>query len=527
MNNFNQGQQGAQFSLVVTNGGGAATGAAAVTVTDTLPSGLTFASGSGTGWSCSAMGQAVSCSQANTIAGNGGTSTLTLNVNVAVNAGPTLSNTGTVACTCTEGNTNNNTSNTDMVTVTQLPDLMVSKSHSPSTFTVNDVNDTFTITVSNAGSVASSGTVTVTDTLPAGLTFNGSTTAGWSCMANGQIVTCTTMTAIANGGTSSVVLNVNVASSTGSPLTNNVTVACTCAESATNNNSGSDMVTVLQVVNITLDATPGMQGLTVSLDGGMAFTAPHTYQLVPNSMHTIATTSPQPPNASGTEFVFNHWSDMGAISHQITVPMGPATYTSFFDIFYQLNLTVSPNGGGTVSPASGTFYPANFSVNINASPNGGYQFVNWTGATVGNANSASTTITMDAPHTVQANFSALTTNLGAQQTGKSGPLNARLWSFNIVNTGPGAANAAQISSFTLTGTGGTVCMPAIGTASVNGGAPQSFPNVQLGNMAPNSSIPVVLTIDFSQCTGIFNALMNLSANSGATTASVPRLNQRP
>src|SRR5260370_41787953 len=102
-----------------------------------------------------------------------------------------------------------------MLTVAQFPDLIVSKSHSPWTFKVKDVNDTFTITVSNAGSVASSGTVIVTDTSPAGLQFNGSTSAGWSCMANGQIVTCTTMTAIANGGTSSVVLNVNVASSTG------------------------------------------------------------------------------------------------------------------------------------------------------------------------------------------------------------------------------------------------------------------------------------------------------------------------
>src|SRR5258708_15290970 len=116
MGNFNQGQQGAQFTLLVTNAGGAATGAGAVSVTDTLPTGLTFASGTGTGWSCMANGQIVSCTQANTISGNG-SSTLTLNVNVAGNAPASLSNTATVACTCTESNTNNNTSNTDTVTV--------------------------------------------------------------------------------------------------------------------------------------------------------------------------------------------------------------------------------------------------------------------------------------------------------------------------------------------------------------------------------------------------------------------------
>jgi len=198
---------------------------------------------------------------------------------------------------------------------------------------------------------------------------------------------------------------------------------------------------------------------------------------------------------------------------------------------YQLNLTVSPNGGGTTSPASGAFYPSNSIVNISATPNSGYQFVNWTGAMVGDANSAATTITMDAPHTVQANFSALATNIGAASGNKAGPLNARQWNFSIVNTGPGAANAAQIGSFTMVQSGGPACSspPVVGPVSVNGGAPQALPNVPLGNMAPNSSIPVVVTIDFSTCpTGArFTETMVLSANGGSTSASVPRYNQFP
>ncbi len=528
--NFSQGQQGAQYTLTLSNGGGLAT-SGTVTVTDTLPTGLTFVSGSGTGWTCSASGQVVTCTDSATPIAAGGTSVITLNVNVATNTATPRSNTATVACTCTESNTNNNSSNTDMVTVTQLPDLTVAKIHAPANFTVNDVNDTFTITVTNGGFAATSGTVTVTDTLPAGLTFNGSTTAGWSCTAVAQVVTCTSTGVIASGGgTSAVVLNVNVASSTGSPLTNNVSVGCTCTESTTGNNTGSDMVTVLQVVNITLDATPSGQGLTISLDGGTVFTAPHTYALIPGSTHTIATTSPQPVSPVGTEYVFNHWSDNGALSHQITVPAAAATYTATFDTFYQLTLAVSPNGGGTVSPASGSFFPANFTVNISATANAGYSFTSWAGP-VTNPNSAATTVVMSQPQSVTANFTALATNLGAGSTGKSGPINARQWNFTITNTGPGAANAALLTSFTLAQSGGPACTspPVVGTVSVNGGAPQSLPNVALGNMGPNTSIPVVVTIDFSTCTTAarFTQTIGLSANGGATTASVPRYNQFP
>jgi len=129
----------------------------------------------------------------------------------------------------------------------ELPDLTVSKTHNPTIFKVNDQADTFAITVINNGSVASSGTVTVSDMLPAGLTYAGFSGTGWACSANGQLVTCTTTNAIAaSSGTSRVTISVNVASSTQSPLTNNVSVACTCTEANTNNNANTDQVTVIQ-----------------------------------------------------------------------------------------------------------------------------------------------------------------------------------------------------------------------------------------------------------------------------------------
>jgi hypothetical protein len=126
--------------------------------------------------------------------------------------------------------------------------------------------------------------------------------------------------------------------------------------------------------------------------------------------------------------------------------------------------------------------------------------------------------------------SAASASLGAINTSKAGPLGARVWNFNIPNSGPGPANAAQIASFTLTQSGGSACTspPLVGTASVNGGPAQTFP-VQLGTIASGSSISVALTISFSNCatSSRFTTTMDLLGNGGATTASVPRYNQFP
>jgi hypothetical protein len=92
------------------------------------------------------------------------------------------------------------------------------------------------------------------------------------------------------------------------------------------------------------------------------------------------------------------------------------------------------------------------------------------------------------------------TFLGMLMLSKSGPLSARVWSYSIINNGQDVATAAQITSLRFTQSGGGACSlaPVVGTASVDGGAAQSLP-VQLGDMAPDSRIPVDITIDFSSC----------------------------
>ena len=407
---------------------------------------------------------------------------------------------------------------TPIQTSIQLPDLTVSAAHSPATFTVNDASDQITITAANIGTASTGGrTVTVTDTLPAGLTFVSSPTRAWACASGNptaQTVQCTTSESIAANGTLFVVLKVSVAGSTNTPLTNSVTVACACTEESTTNNTNTDSIPVLQTTNVTLDTSP--TGLQISGDGGTTFyTAPHTFQWLPGSQHTVVTPSPQ-RGGVGTQYVFASWSDSGAISHAIAVPAAASTYTASFTTQYMLTTGVNVAAAGSIGPGS-EWVNAGSQVSLSATPSSAaYVFVNFTGA----ANSATNpyTVTVNAPGTVTANFNGGPTSLGGSLGIKSGPMNARIWPLAIGNNGPGEALGAQVSNLVLAQTAGTACTPVVGALPVIA-----------GNLAPHATGTASVTIDFSSCQpgAVFKATFSLSANGGAATGTVVKTSQMP
>ncbi|WP_127999454.1 DUF6701 domain-containing protein [Piscinibacter defluvii] len=96
------------YALVVTNNG-LNPEPGPLTVVDTLPAGLTYTSASGSGWSCTAAGQTVTCTRNGALAAGAAAATLTINVSVAAGASGTLTNTATVSGTGGDGNTGNNT----------------------------------------------------------------------------------------------------------------------------------------------------------------------------------------------------------------------------------------------------------------------------------------------------------------------------------------------------------------------------------------------------------------------------------
>lgn len=115
--NFTQGETG-QFNMTVTNSPGAEPTTGTISVSQTLPAGLTPTSASGTGWTCSVSGQTVSCSRP----GSGGSAlaagatapSITVAVAVADNATtPLVSNASVV----TANNANPTPSDSDSVVV--------------------------------------------------------------------------------------------------------------------------------------------------------------------------------------------------------------------------------------------------------------------------------------------------------------------------------------------------------------------------------------------------------------------------
>src|SRR6185369_904784 len=163
---------------------GDSTSVGTVTVIDTLPAGLTATALSGAGWICTLA--TLTCTRSDGLAPLGNYPAITLTVNVSASATTPLVNNATVSG---GGDVNpaNNTSN-DSVTVNPGPDLTIAKSH-VGNFFQGQVGATFSIAVGNSGGSASVGTVTVIDTLPAGLTATALSGAGWICTP--ATLTCT------------------------------------------------------------------------------------------------------------------------------------------------------------------------------------------------------------------------------------------------------------------------------------------------------------------------------------------------
>lgn len=109
------------------------------------------------------------------------------------------------------------------------PDLTISKTHSPGSFVAgSNPAGYYTLVPSNVGPRDSSGSITIVDDLPAGMTALSASGSGWSCaVINPQQVSCTGSDVIAaNGGKGKPILvHVAVAASASGTLINKAQIA--------------------------------------------------------------------------------------------------------------------------------------------------------------------------------------------------------------------------------------------------------------------------------------------------------------
>lgn len=106
---------------------------------------------------------------------------------------------------------------------------------------VPGVNANYTLTVANNGPGTLSGSVSVVDTLPTGLSYLGHSGTGWSCSAVGQVVTCGWSGTLNNGSTAPpLVITVKVDASATGTLVNTATVTGTVNDPTPGNNTATD-----------------------------------------------------------------------------------------------------------------------------------------------------------------------------------------------------------------------------------------------------------------------------------------------
>ena len=254
--NFTQGQQNAAYTVTVSNTAGAGPTTGLVTVTETAPSGLTLVGMAGTGWTCANT----TCTRTDALAAGASYPAIAVTVNVAANATSPQVNAVAVSG---GGSAAANTTDSTVITNTTAPALSITKTHTGS-FNQGQQNATYVVTVSNAANAGpTTGTVTVTDTVPNGLAFVSATGTGWTCVAN----TCTRADALAAGASyPAITVAVNVAANAASPQVNAVSV--TGGGSATANATDS---TAISQGLVTITIPNGGSTTATTTPGGTAF----------------------------------------------------------------------------------------------------------------------------------------------------------------------------------------------------------------------------------------------------------------
>jgi len=211
--NFSQGQTNARYTLTVSNVGTQPT-IGPVDVMEMPPPGLLVVSMAGTGWTCGPM----DCTRLDVLAGGASYPPITVTVNVATDATSPQVNQVMVNG---GGSPPANASDSTTIVPAGVPSLSITKTHSGN-FIPGQQGATYSVVVSNnSGAGPTIGAITVTETLPPGLTLVSMGGLGWSCVAP----TCTRSATLAPGASStSILVRVNVLATATSPQVNQVQV---------------------------------------------------------------------------------------------------------------------------------------------------------------------------------------------------------------------------------------------------------------------------------------------------------------
>jgi uncharacterized repeat protein (TIGR01451 family) len=417
------------YTVIITNNG--PDDATGVTLTDTLPGDVAFVSANATQGTCNTAGSVVTCNLE--ALGTGADATVTITVTPTSDG--IITNTASVSGNESDPDDSNN-SDLAITTVNALADLSIQKSDSPGLVVAGN-NLTYTVTVTNNGPSTATG-VTMTDTLPAGVTFVSASASQGSCNEASGVVTCD-LGDIGNGN--SVVTQIVVVPQAAGTITNTAVVSATETDPDAANNSDSEdtSVTAISVSpashffgNVPVGTHSASRTFTVSNTGTsnltigtISLTGSHPSEfaiLTDNCTGVVLAASDSCtvdaeffPTSAGTKTANLTIPSDDPVMPVLNVPLSGTQ-------IYILNVNKAGTGSGTVTSNPGGIncgsdcsetYNSGTGVSLTATPDTNSTFAGWSG----DADCTDGSVTMNNSKSCTATFSLQTFTLTVTKIG--------------------------------------------------------------------------------------------------------------
>jgi uncharacterized repeat protein (TIGR01451 family) len=251
-----------EVSVDVTNIGSAATATPTV-VTVPLATGTSYRPTGSTivGWNCSSPGAGtqITCTRAPSVAAGGSAPPLKLRTNVTPSA-PTSWSTAIVVRSVGEAAERLGNNDPALTQTLQRIDLDLNRSHVGGSIK-SGLRGQYTINVANVGNVASTGTTTVTETLPPAFSNISGAGPGWNCQTSGQTLSCTRIAPVGAGATTpDIVVSFDTSSSASGTRSLNASMS-NPSDPYPGNNTASDTIMIVASadVSVSIDQPASMR----------------------------------------------------------------------------------------------------------------------------------------------------------------------------------------------------------------------------------------------------------------------------